>query len=560
MLHDLMTPEEAARRVDENNWRPRNCVWELTLACNLRCRHCGSRAGEARTNELTLDETLRVADELAELGCELVTLSGGEPTAKKGWDVLAQRIASHGIHVNMVTNGVYKDEAAALSLAQRARDCGLSNVGMSLDGLEEVHEWVRGPGTFARTLDSIERFVATGVKVGVLTTVNKKNFGQLEEICETARQHGATMWRVQLGKPMGAMSDEDIVIEPYRTVELIDRLVALKKKGNIHVAVGDSIGYYGPPDRTLRGRGWRNRAECWQGCQAGMQAIGIEADGGVKGCLSLQAKVGDKDPFVEGNLRKSSLRDIWYKPGVFAYNRDFSLDDLTGHCKACRYASICRGGATCVTSSLGFLGEDPYCYYHYWEQARRAQRLRIARGLQSAAAAMAIGLVVSGCPLGESNESDYGIPPDSVGATDVVLDATVDALDETFVQPEYGVQPDYGISPMDVVDQCSACDQMEYGIDVIPDSVGPDAQLEYGIPPDVTPDTASDSVSTDYGILPDTIAPQDTSADAINCDEVCCECEYGVIPDEVYKECCDPCADVCCECDYGEPPPEGCCD
>ena len=50
-------------------FHPRACVWELTLACNLRCKHCGSFAGSRREREFDLEESLRVADELAALGC-----------------------------------------------------------------------------------------------------------------------------------------------------------------------------------------------------------------------------------------------------------------------------------------------------------------------------------------------------------------------------------------------------------------------------------------------------------------------------------------------------------
>lgn len=46
-------------------FHPRACVWELTLACNLRCKHCGSFAGNRRERELDLEESLRVADQLA---------------------------------------------------------------------------------------------------------------------------------------------------------------------------------------------------------------------------------------------------------------------------------------------------------------------------------------------------------------------------------------------------------------------------------------------------------------------------------------------------------------
>jgi hypothetical protein len=72
--------------------------------------------------------------------------------------------------------------------------------------------------------------------------------------------------------------------------------------------------------------------------------------------------------------------------------------------------------------------------------------------------------------------------------------------------------------------------------------VEPDVQPEYGVPPDTQGETK-----------PDAVPP-------IDCEAVCCECEYGVIPEEVYKECCDPCKDVCCDCDYGDPPPPECCE
>ena len=52
--------------------RPAYVVWELTLACDQPCTHCGSRAGEARADELTRDEALRVVADLAALGAEEV--------------------------------------------------------------------------------------------------------------------------------------------------------------------------------------------------------------------------------------------------------------------------------------------------------------------------------------------------------------------------------------------------------------------------------------------------------------------------------------------------------
>ena len=64
--------------MNESVYVPEHAVWELTLRCNMKCLHCGSSAGRARANELTVDECLRVADDLLTLGCRQITFIGGE--------------------------------------------------------------------------------------------------------------------------------------------------------------------------------------------------------------------------------------------------------------------------------------------------------------------------------------------------------------------------------------------------------------------------------------------------------------------------------------------------
>ncbi len=65
--------------IDSSMLSPINCTWELTLRCNLRCRHCGSAAGKCRKGEISLERALRLCKELKELGTREVTLIGGEP-------------------------------------------------------------------------------------------------------------------------------------------------------------------------------------------------------------------------------------------------------------------------------------------------------------------------------------------------------------------------------------------------------------------------------------------------------------------------------------------------
>jgi radical SAM protein with 4Fe4S-binding SPASM domain len=486
----------ARRRAVERDWRPRNCVWELTLACTLRCRHCGSGAGRARPGELDTGACLDVVAQLHDLGCELVTLSGGEPTLRSDWDVIARALVDRGIAVNMVTCGVYSSPGAAATIARRAVDAGLCNVGVSLDGTPATHEAIRGRGTFAAVLASIDELVRAGVQVSVLTTVSRLNVDELDAVRRLVMVAGASSWRLQLAKPMGNLARrDDWVIPPRRLLDLVPWLARVKREGPLAVGVGDSIGYYGPHDAVLRGRGWRGRAERWRGCQAGLQAVGIEADGGVKGCLSLQPRAAGPDPFREGSLQETTLEELWHRPGVFAYNRDFSVSQLRGSCRHCAHAPLCRGGAKCVAAAVtGGVGEDPYCYHRLEREAADRARSPL-RSAQAAAAALLLGL-------------------GSLGAVGCGDRAT----------------PDPGGADAGVARDARA---------------GTDARLDAA--PSADGATAADA------------ALRDAEPDGASCAEVCCLCDYGVIPPDVWEACCAPCENVCCECDYGLPPPPQCC-
>lgn len=93
--------------------------WELTLACNLACRHCGSSAGVRRSSELTLEEALGLASQFQDLLVQEVHFTGGEPLLFAGWQSLARLLVRAGITVRMVTNGLLLtgDVAAQLKAA-----------------------------------------------------------------------------------------------------------------------------------------------------------------------------------------------------------------------------------------------------------------------------------------------------------------------------------------------------------------------------------------------------------------------------------------------------------
>ena len=337
---------------------PRACVWELTLACNLRCKHCGSFAGNRRDDELSLEENLGIADQLASLGCR-----GGEPTLHPHWDRIAKQLADHSVKVNLISNGWHWNE----SHVERARAAGMVGAAFSLDGFETEHDQFRQPGSFARVVAAIDACVAGGLPVAVNTTINKLNQHLVRKLRDFIAERGAFSMQIQLATPSGTMSEHpDLVVDPADLVSLVPELASICRQNTrrFFAVAADDIGYYGKPESGLRDDG--GELPFWIGCRAGCHVLGIESNGTVKGCLSLPSSMHGETRFVDGNLRRQSLAEIWNREGAFAYNRGFREEHLTGFCRVCRYREFCRGGCTWTRHCHALTGGEgnPFCFYY----------------------------------------------------------------------------------------------------------------------------------------------------------------------------------------------------
>jgi MoaA/NifB/PqqE/SkfB family radical SAM enzyme len=125
--------------MSEFRFYPSYVVWEVTFACNMRCIHCGTSAGKRRPDELTTQEALNLIDELADLGCENLVLSGGEPLLREDWRQLARRSKDRGIRTYVISNGYAMTPEVADDLAA----IPMNNIGISFDGTEKTHNFIR---------------------------------------------------------------------------------------------------------------------------------------------------------------------------------------------------------------------------------------------------------------------------------------------------------------------------------------------------------------------------------------------------------------------------------
>src|SRR6185369_16629663 len=158
--------------------RPILAVWEITLACDLACGHCGSRSGRARPDELTTAEALELVDQLAELGVIEVVLIGGESYLREDWCEIIARIAERGMEPLLTTGG----RGMTPERAQAAAKAGLLSASVSFDGMEATHDLQRGvTGSWAAAKQALENLREADVLVSANTQINKLSMPELEE-------------------------------------------------------------------------------------------------------------------------------------------------------------------------------------------------------------------------------------------------------------------------------------------------------------------------------------------------------------------------------------------
>ncbi|MFX0212425.1 MAG: radical SAM protein [Candidatus Hodarchaeota archaeon] len=322
-------------------------IWEFTLQCNLRCSHCGSSAGLARKDELTTEECFRLCEDLAILKCNEIALMGGEPFLRKDWVEISQCIKDLGIKLSFVSNGLLIEQ-----VLPELANLNPQVVGISIDGMEQAHDMIRGKkGAFRKSISAINLLRKHKIQVTVITTVSKLNFKDLPRLKELFLKKGIN-WQLQVAMPFGNFTKENMLsLEDYYSVGMfIAAIRATNPFFHLPVVGAHCFGYYSkilPCNKK------------WNGCTAGIHTIGITSDGGIVGCLSM-----GNDRFIEDNIRKRSLIDIWYDKKAFPYTRRFVLDDLGENCKGCPIGEQCKGGCNSVSfTTTSKFHNNPYCFY-----------------------------------------------------------------------------------------------------------------------------------------------------------------------------------------------------
>ena len=176
-------------------------VWDITYACNLKCKHCYSNSGKPLENELSTDQVMKIIDKLDRASVPAIAFSGGEPLIKNDFFEITKYAHDRGIYVAVATNGtlITKDKAKEMNKA------GIEFVQISLDGASpDTHDSFRGiNGIFNKTLEGIKNCVNEDFFVNIATTMTKYNYEEVPLIIDLCKKLGVNWFMAYKFVPTG---------------------------------------------------------------------------------------------------------------------------------------------------------------------------------------------------------------------------------------------------------------------------------------------------------------------------------------------------------------------
>lgn len=343
-------------------------VWNVTRRCNLRCVHCYSHSEDkSYQGELSFDEGKALIEDLSEFGSPVILFSGGEPLIRPDILELIQYAVKLGRRAVVSTNGTLITERVAAKL----QEIGLSYVGISLDGLEQVHDSFRGiAGTFGRVMAAIKNCQDVGLKVGLRFTINKRNYQDIPGIFDLVEERNIPRicfyHLVYAGRGTELVNEDLDHAGSRNVVDLImDRTKMLHDKG-LPVEVLTVDNHADGPYLYLRlaEEDPQRAAEVLKLLQMNE---GNNSGRGI-GCVSWDGSV-HADQFWRhhsfGNVRKRLFSQIWTDPAdEFLMKLKDKKKHVKGRCAKCRWLAICGGNFRVRAEAVhgDVWAPDPACY------------------------------------------------------------------------------------------------------------------------------------------------------------------------------------------------------
>lgn len=318
------------RRENQKELHPlRQLFWECTLRCNLHCLHCGSDCKNISTTpDMPAQDFLKAVDQVlphVDPHQLLIIISGGEPLVRKDLEEVGMELHRRELPWGMVSNGLLLTPERLQSLMA----AGLSAMTISLDGLEEDHNWMRGnPLSFRNALRAITLLSQTSVVWDVVTCVNRRNVRYLPALKQLLIEAGVKQWRLFSVFPVGrAKEHPDLQLPDEDFRYLLDFIAENRKIPDNPIKLQYACeGFLGDYEGQVR--------DSFYQCHAGITVASVLIDGSISACTSIRGK------FYQGNIYRDNLWEVWENRFENYRNRSWAKQ---GECADCKMFRYCEG-------------------------------------------------------------------------------------------------------------------------------------------------------------------------------------------------------------------------
>ena len=327
-------------------------LWESTLRCNLSCRHCGSDCKkDTTTADMPVQDFIRAIDQIIPIvdpNNTMIVITGGEPLLRTDLEIAGKALYDRGFPWGIVTNGLMLSKKRLNSLM----DAGLRAITISLDGLPDAHNWLRGnTESFEKAFSALSLLTQTqDLKYDVVTCVNQVNFPELDQLRDLLIRTGIKNWRIFTIFPTGrAAGDEKLQLTPIDFKRLFDFIKQTRAEGKIKLDYGCE-GYLGNYEGQVRDEFFF--------CRAGINIASVLVDGSISACPNL------RENFIQGNIYRDNFADVWENRYHAYRNRKWTQTGLCAECDSYKY---CEGNGMHLRDEK--TGELMFCHLKKIEDA-----------------------------------------------------------------------------------------------------------------------------------------------------------------------------------------------
>lgn len=373
-------------------------VWNMTRQCNLTCKHCYIQGQDKKSNnELTTNEAKAFIQDLAMIKVPILLFTGGEPLLRKDIFELCEFAANLGLRPVLSTNGIL----ITPDVTQSIKDAGFVYVGVSVDGMEDVHNEFRGvKNGFQLAWEGIRNCMDAELSAGIRFTVNKHNFEDLPSVLDLAVKESIPRFclyhLVYTGRGKEMIKDDTDIEDKINLINfLVSKASAIsnmeiltvdnpadgiylylqmgkwenkgigeRENGRMELPISPTLPLPHSPllhpeqlqEKEFPKRGAleiKTLLEMAGGCSAGQKIANVGPEGEVYPCQFWQ-------DLPLGNIRNTPFSQIWQKKTeMFKHIKT----NLKGKCGRCPYKELCGGCRVRAKVIYGdYLAEDPACY------------------------------------------------------------------------------------------------------------------------------------------------------------------------------------------------------